>query len=82
MYSYEFGFRKPDKRIFLAAAERIGFKPEEIMFVGDRINIDIKGAIATGMTPILKNAHTNAGKKISNGITRIDKIAELPGLVL
>ena len=81
MYSYEFNFRKPDRRIFLTAAERIGFGPEEIIYVGDRIDIDIKGAMAAGMKPVLKNAYTNAGKKTLDGVVRIDTIAELPALI-
>ncbi|GAI71517.1 unnamed protein product, partial [marine sediment metagenome] len=33
IYSYEFDFRKPDARIFKAAAERIGEMLENILFV-------------------------------------------------
>ena len=81
MYSCQFSFRKPDKHIFIGAAEKIGFRPEEIMFVGDRIDNDIQGAMAVGMIPVLKNAHMNAGKKMLTGLKRIDKIAELPELL-
>jgi len=49
VYSYEFDFRKPDVRIFKLAAERIGEMAESILYVGDRINKDIKPAIKSGM---------------------------------
>jgi putative hydrolase of the HAD superfamily len=81
MYSYQFSFRKPDRRIFIEAAEKIGFEAEEIMFVGDRINLDIKGAEAVGMIPVLKNTYTNAGKETPNGLIKIDRIAELLELI-
>jgi len=81
MYSCQFSFRKPDKRIFIAAAEKIGFEAEEIMFVGDRIDADIKGAAAVGMIPVLKKAHTNTGKNTSDGLMKIDRIAELLKLI-
>ena len=81
VYSCEFGFRKPDKRIFLEAARQVGAEPANIIYVGDRINKDVKGALRAGMKPVLKNAYTNAGKKAPDSVERIDNIAELPDLV-
>lgn len=43
------GARKPDPRIFLIAATRLGVRPENILFVGDHPEKDIVGAAATGM---------------------------------
>ena len=81
MYSYQFAFRKPDKRIFLAAAERIGVEPANIMFIGDRIDNDVKGAMRAGMQPVLKKAYTNQDKRVPAGIVQIEKISELPGII-
>lgn len=81
MYSYEFDFRKPDVRIFKVAAERIGEMLENIMFVGDRINTDIEPAVKTGMQAVLKEAYTNTGKKMPEGVLKISRLAELPGLI-
>jgi len=81
VYSYKFDFRKPDTRIFKVAAERIGEMLENIMFVGDRINYDIKPATKTGMQAVLKKAYTNAGKKLPKGVWRINQLSELPGLI-
>jgi putative hydrolase of the HAD superfamily len=47
--SEEFGCKKPDPSIFLAAAEAIGAEPEAILFVGDNPRLDIAGAEALGM---------------------------------
>ena len=81
LYSYEFDFRKPDARIFKAAAERIGEMLENILFVGDRIDEDIKPAAKNGMQAVLKAAYTNAGKRIPKGVWKINQLSELPGLI-
>ena len=81
IYSYEFNFRKPDARIFKAAAEKMGEMPQNIMFVGDRIDKDVQPAVKVGMWAVLKAAYTNIGKKIPQGIWKVDELAELPGLI-
>ncbi|UCE99581.1 MAG: HAD family hydrolase [Planctomycetota bacterium] len=81
LYSYEFKFRKPDVRIFKVAADRIGEKLENIVFVGDRIDKDIKPAAKAGMQAVLKEAYTNAGKKLPKGVWKINQLSELPALI-
>lgn len=81
MYSYQYTFRKPNKRIFLEGAKRIGEEPCNIMYIGDRVDKDVKGSMGAGMVPVLKKAYTSEGKKIPAGTIRIDKIAELPGII-
>ena len=48
----EYGLNKPDPKIFLIAAEKMGLKPQEIVFVGDTFATDIYGAIHAGMKPV------------------------------
>jgi HAD superfamily hydrolase (TIGR01549 family) len=81
LYSYELGLRKPDLRIFRTAAEQIEEAPENILFVGDRIDKDIRPALASGMKAALKHAYTNAGKDAPAGAWRIHQISELIGLI-
>lgn len=81
LYSYEVGLRKPDARIFRIAAEKVGEALENILFVGDRIDKDIRPALKSGMAAALKNAYTNAGKATPAGAWRISRIAELPDLI-
>ncbi|MDH4240061.1 MAG: HAD family hydrolase [Phycisphaerae bacterium] len=81
LYSYKFDFRKPDTRIFTAAADKIGEMFENILFVGDQINKDVKAAMKTGMYAVLKAAYTNAEKKTPNGVLKITQLAELPALI-
>jgi putative hydrolase of the HAD superfamily len=81
MYSYEFHIRKPDRRIFRIAAERIGEPPEQIAFVGDRISRDILPALDCGMTAVLKDAYTNTGLPTPLGAIRIQLLSELPAII-
>ena len=81
LYSYQFDFRKPDLRIFKIAAERIGEAAENIMYVGDHIDYDIKPALKIGFRTVLKAAYTNAGKTTPNGAWKINQISELPPLI-
>ncbi len=81
VYSYEFNFRKPNARFFKTAAERIGETLENILFVGDRIDTDIKPAVKLGMKAVLKAAYTNTGRKIPKGAWKINQLSELPELI-
>jgi putative acetyltransferase len=47
------GLEKPDPRIFLAAAERLGVPPSSCAYVGDLYEIDVVGARAAGLRAIL-----------------------------
>ncbi len=47
--SDEVGWRKPRRDIFDAALERLGVRPEESLFVGDRADMDVLGAQQIGM---------------------------------
>jgi HAD superfamily hydrolase (TIGR01549 family) len=81
LYSHQFDFRKPDIRIFQAVARRIGELPQDVLFVGDRIDKDIKPALKAGMQAVLKEAYTNTGRKIPKGVWRISRLFELPNLI-
>ncbi len=81
LYSHQFAFRKPNIRIFQTAAQQIGESPQDVLFVGDRINKDISPALKAGMQAVLKEAYTNIGKKIPKGVWRISRISELPALI-
>lgn len=52
IYCYDQGWMKPDPQPFLAAIESLDMRPDEIVYVGDREDIDIEGAQAVGMKAI------------------------------
>ena len=45
----EHGAAKPDPSIFLAACERLGCAPGEVLHVGDHVEMDVLGAARAGL---------------------------------
>jgi putative hydrolase of the HAD superfamily len=52
VFSSEVGVRKPRPEIFYRALDELGVEPERSVFVGDRLEADIKGAAELGMTTV------------------------------
>jgi HAD superfamily hydrolase (TIGR01509 family) len=50
--SAEYVVRKPNALLFEVAAARLGLSPSEIWVVGDRVDTDVRGAQAAGMTAV------------------------------
>jgi len=51
--SAEVRIEKPDPRIFSVAVEALGLEPAACAYVGDIYDIDVVGARAAGLRPIL-----------------------------
>lgn len=51
----DYGLRKPHQRIVELAVRKMGFPEEEIWFVGDKPNYDIKSALNCGLFPVWYN---------------------------
>jgi putative hydrolase of the HAD superfamily len=51
--SHEEGIEKPDPRLFRSALERTGARAEASVYVGDMYHIDVVGARAAGLRPVL-----------------------------
>jgi putative hydrolase of the HAD superfamily len=51
--SYEAGCEKPEPGIFLLALKKTGVKPEEVLFVGDQLIVDVRGALNVGMKALM-----------------------------
>lgn len=45
-------FRKPNKRIFDLALEKVGLGPDEVWYIGDQYECDVKGALNAGLLPV------------------------------
>lgn len=77
--SQEAGVTKPAPGIFHLAAAQAGVPPEEAAYVGDQPQIDVRGAAAAGMLPVLVDragAFPDAAPAL-----RIASLLELPGLL-
>jgi putative hydrolase of the HAD superfamily len=52
VFSSDVGVRKPRPEIFRRALDELGVEPDRSVFVGDRLQADVKGAGDLGMTTI------------------------------
>lgn len=76
--SHHVGVEKPDPKIFEIAMERMGVRPETAVYVGDVPAVDVAGARAAGLTPLLIDRHDlYAGVDAQ----RLKTIGELRGLL-
>lgn len=55
--SHLVGVEKPDPRIFHIAMERMSVASETAVFLGDVPSVDVAGARAAGLTPLLLDRH-------------------------
>jgi len=76
--SAEEGFEKPDRRLFDVALRRAGANHARALHVGDIYHVDVAGARAAGLTPVLVD---EADLYADADCHRIQSIAELPRLL-
>ncbi len=80
VYSSDVGFMKPHARIFEAALSRMGVAPERTLFVGDRLDKDVKGSARVGMrTMWLARNGQRAGRARPDFIIR--DLSEIPSVL-
>lgn len=72
------GIEKPDPRIFQTACRLAGCEPHEVVHVGDLHEIDVVGARAAGIEPILLDPF---GTQAAAECARIASLEELPALI-
>ena len=75
--SHVVGVAKPDPRIFRMGAERLGLVPEECLYVGDLYSVDVMGARAAGLVPLLLDPFGSFGEW--SDVERIATVCDLPG---
>ncbi len=69
---------KPDPAIFQLALEAVGVDAAHAVFVGDTPNVDVKGAHAAGVAPILVDPYD---LHPDIGCPRVRSLAEVPALI-
>ncbi|MCY0928284.1 HAD family hydrolase [Streptomyces sp. H27-H1] len=85
--SDDWGASKPDPEFFVRVAEVVPFAAEEILYVGDRVDNDLRPAVAAGMpTALIRRGpwgtiqwDTEEAKKLPT--FRVDSLLELPALI-
>ena len=77
--SHQVGVEKPDPKIFRIAMERMGVRPDTAIYVGDVPAVDVAGARAAGLTPLLVDRHDLYA---DHDVDRLKSIEELRHLLL
>ena len=80
--SEQIGKEKPDKEMFENAVKEIGCMAGEAVMVGDRVDKDIAGANAAGMTTVRLLNGKYAGKKPENKLEEPDYVIHCLGEIL
>ena len=75
--SSEVGFDKPDRRIFAAAADKLGVSTSEILHVGDSFGDDIEGAINASCSAAWLSK--NNDRNLPDRASRISELSALIG---
>jgi putative hydrolase of the HAD superfamily len=71
------GYKKPDKRIFEHALDRIQVRPEECLMIGDNLECDIDGAREAGMDQVFFNPEKTPSKLRPKPTYHIHCLSEL-----
>ena len=75
-------YEKPDKRIFLMMAEKMGIEPGEMMYVGDHPLNDVEGSRNAGCISVwVKTTGTWIFPEIEKPALQIETVEELPSLL-
>ncbi|HMJ04073.1 MAG TPA: HAD family hydrolase [Conexibacter sp.] len=79
--SAEVGLRKPDPEIFLHACELLGAAPEDAAHVGDRLDLDARGAVAAGLRGIWLDRDSD-GEDAGSGVATVRTLLDLPAVLV
>ncbi len=80
--SGETPYEKPDKRIFLMMAEKMGLRPDEMLYIGDHPLNDIEGSRNAGFVPVwVKTTGTWIFHEIEKPELQVETVEEIPSLI-
>jgi HAD superfamily hydrolase (TIGR01549 family) len=65
--AHELGVAKPDAAIFLAACKLLGVAPEDAVYVGDDVLLDVQGAQRAGLRAVWMN-RTGSAKHLEHEV--------------
>jgi HAD superfamily hydrolase (TIGR01509 family) len=68
------GYAKPDPRIFQCALEVLGVEASRAIYVGDLYSVDVLGARAAGVHPVLLDPHGDWGEVDCVTVTSLDEL--------
>jgi HAD superfamily hydrolase (TIGR01662 family) len=75
--SAEHGYLKPHRSIFEEALSRAGAVASRSLMVGDSLNADVRGALASGMRAVLLRRSGDVPAQLPDGVPVITSLTEL-----
>ncbi|MCK7627321.1 HAD family hydrolase [Streptomyces sp. RS10V-4] len=75
------GHAKPAPEAFRAACAALALAPAEVVYVGDRLDVDALGARDAGLAAVWLDRAGTGGERLPPGVRRIRELTELPDLV-
>jgi FMN hydrolase / 5-amino-6-(5-phospho-D-ribitylamino)uracil phosphatase len=79
--AHEFGVGKPDPRIFHAAAGAMDTVPENVLHIGDDVQLDVLGALNAGMQTGWLNRAANPWEHPETPHITVSSLAELCAVI-
>ncbi|MEU8432142.1 HAD family hydrolase [Streptomyces sp. NPDC029216] len=86
--SDDWGASKPDPEFFVRVAKAVPFAPEEILYVGDRVDNDLRPAVAAGMRSALirrgpwATIQWGTAEALELPTFRVESLLELPDRIV
>jgi putative hydrolase of the HAD superfamily len=71
------GKAKPSKEIFMYAAKKLGFQPQEMLFIGDDYEMDYEGAKKAGFKALIIDREN----KVNQNVEKIKNLKEILSLL-
>ncbi|GIH71922.1 HAD family hydrolase [Sphaerimonospora thailandensis] len=71
---------KPEPECYLRAAAKLGLRPDEVLLVGDNLELDAIGPTRVGMHGVWLDRH-RTGLRVPAPVVTIGTLTELPGVV-
>jgi len=81
IFSDEVGHSKPHRDVFLAAADALGVRPDEVVHIGDREHNDVAGIHAVGGRAVLVTAVKDRGSHETKAEAVCERLENLPGII-
>ncbi|WP_055478409.1 HAD family hydrolase [Sphaerimonospora mesophila] len=71
---------KPDPECYLRAAAKLGLCPDEVLLVGDNLELDAVGPTHVGMHGVWLDRHAT-GRPVPAPVVTVTSLSELPGVI-
>ena len=81
LISGDIGIKKPDSKIFETLIDNLNCKPEKLIYIGDRLEVDAVASSNTGMLGIWINRKRKLEEKLPKSIVEIYSLSQLSQII-